>query len=293
MPDEDKETKHSGQYGEPVYTGDDIPAGPVNIPDDIPQEHMAQSSLASSSPVERAPKSQIFKRFFYLVIFLFVVCILAFAAWKFIPSKTNSNQTSQNGQSSSNTQSADPVKLALGDTGLSKTYSSDNLSLQLKYPESWTVSEQDSSIIIKSPAFDMKDKAGAAASTYFKVYIKKGADETDGKYLGRGFAVAPSEKINYSSPAAGQHTTTFLTDFGLDTNDNFAYFVVQGNFQLSKGDTLGPKYASEPDSYLVTGGFATDKQKDGLETIKLPLDSYKQNLAYQTGVDIVKSLQLQ
>lgn len=294
MPEDKDNPQHTGQYEEPAYSGEDIPSGPMDIPENIPQEHIAGSSPLSSSPVDKAPKPLILKRLFFLVIFLAATGIIAIAVWKLMPSKSNSNTQAQNTQTQPQAnQAADPIKLALGDTGLNKTYASDNLSLQIKYPESWKVTEQDNSVIIKAPAFDVQDNAGNSALTYFKIYIKMGSTETDSKYLGRGFAVAPSEKLVYSDPPAGQRKNTYLTDFALDKTDNFAYFIVQGNFKLAKGDTLGPKFASEPDSFLLTGGFATEKQKDGLETISMPLDTYKQNLAYQTGVEIIKSLQIQ
>lgn len=294
MPEEDEKIQHSGQYDEPAYGGEEIPGeDDVNIPENIPQEHLTDMSPVSSSPVEKAKKSTILKRLFYGLLIIAVVAGAGIAAWKLIPAKGEKKkpaQTAQNQQQSA--QNADPVALALGDTHLTQTYNSDTLNLELKYPQGWTASEQDGAVMVKSPSFDLQTNDGSKASSYFKVYIKKGTNDVDGKYLGKGYAVAPSEKLAYSDPAPGQRKSTFLTDFGLDTTDNFAYFVVQGNFELAKGDTLGPKFASEPDSFLVSGGFATDQQKDGLETIELPVDSYKQNLAYQTGVQIIQSLQL-
>lgn len=295
MPEEDdKVQQHTGQYEEPAYSGEDIPSeNEVNIPEDIPQEHMVDSSPVSSGPVEKAPKSIIFRRLGFGLLIIIALAVVGVAAWKLIPSKNNGQKTAPTSQNQPQTSpAASPINLALGDTHLTQAYSSDILNLEFKYPQGWKVTEQDGSILVKSPAFDLQDKSGSTASSYFKVYIKRGATEADGKYLGRGYAVAPSEKLEYSDPAVGQRKTSFLTDFGLDTATNFAYFIVEGNFNLDKGDTLGPKFASEPDSFLLGGGFATDQQKDGLETLQLSVDSYKQNLAYQTGVQIVQSIQL-
>jgi hypothetical protein len=294
MPEEDEKVQSTGQYDEPAYSGEDIPGkDEVNIPENIPQEHLTDVSPVTSSPVEKASKPLIFKRLVYGLLIIAVLVGAGFAAWKLVPSKGEKKQPAKAAQNQQQTaQNADPVALALGDTHLTQTFSSDALNLELKYPQGWTASEQNGAVTVKSPSFDLQDKNGSTSSTYFKLYIKKGADETDGKYLGKGYAVAPSEKLAYSDPAPGQRKSTYLTDFGLDTADNFAYFVVQGNFQLEKGDTLGPKFASEPDSFLLSGGFATDQQKDGLQTIELPIDSYKQNLAYKTGVQIIQSIQL-
>jgi hypothetical protein len=294
MPEDDKKIQHTGQYDEPAYSGEDIPGqDEVKIPDGVPQEHLIDSSPISSAPVEKASKSQILKRFLMILLGIAVLIAAGIAAWKLIPSKDEKQtpaNTAQNQQQT--TENADPVNLALGDTHLTKTYTSDALGLEFKYPQGWVVSEQNNSVMVKSPEFNLTAKDGSNAPTFFKVYIKRGATEAEGKYLGNGYAVAPSEKLDYTDPAPGQRKTTFLTDFGLGTADNFAYSVVQGNFELAKGDTLGPKYASEPDSFLVSGGFATQQQKDGLETIELPMDSYKQNLAYKTGIQIIQSLQL-
>lgn len=291
--DEDKNIQHTGQYDEPGYSGEDIPGeNEVSIPEDIPQEHLTDVSPMSSVPIEKAPKSMIIRRLFFLLLAIALIVVVLIAAWKLIPAKNSGPKPVQNQQNQAQSTSADPVSLALGDTHLTQIYKSDALSLEFNYPQGWKVSEQDNSIIVKSPSFDLQDKTGASSPTYFKVYIKKGATDAEGKYLGRGYAIAPSEKLVYTNPAPGQRKTSYLTDFGLDNPDNFAYLVVEGNFNLAKGDTLGPKFASEPDSFLLTGGFATDQQKDGLETVQLPMDSYKQNLAYKTGVQIIQSLQL-
>ncbi len=292
MPEEDENQIREAERAEPAYSGEDIPGEELRVPNDVPQEHLAHSSMMAGG-VEKAPKNLIMKRLTFVLLFLVALGIVGFAAWKLIPAKGESNKSAQNTQSQSQqAQTSDPVATALGDTHLTQTYTSDTLRLLIKYPSSWKVTEENNAVTVKSPSFDLADNTGMEDSTYFKVYIKMGATETEGKYLGKGYAIAPSEKLAYTDPLVGQRKTTFLTDFGLDNPDNFAYLVVQGNFELEKGDTLGPKFASEPDAFLVTGGFATETEKDGLQTRLMSMDSYKQNLAYQTGVEIIKSLQL-
>lgn len=294
MPDdEQKGIHHTGQYEEPTYSEEELPETPVNVPQDIPQEHLSHAGM-SSSPVERAPKSEIIKRLVYILITIILIGGLAFAVWKLLPSLKTGKQSAQTGQNSQPRQDvaqANPEQLALGSTALTKHYTSDTLQLELKYPDSWQVSEKDNYILVKSPEFDMSDNSGLSSKTYFKVYIEMStAGTTDSKYLGKGYALAPSQKVSYTDPGASQRKDTYLTDFGLDTPDNFAYFILQGGFKLSKGDTLGPGYASEPEAYLIAGGFGNDQQKDNLETRIMAADSYKQDTAYKTGLEIAKSI---
>ncbi|HEX5455935.1 MAG TPA: hypothetical protein VFW77_01075 [Candidatus Saccharimonadales bacterium] len=294
MPDdEQREIHHSGQYEEPTYSEEELPETPVNVPKDVPQEHLSHTPL-SSSPVERAPKSEIARRFIYMLIVLLIIAVVVFAGWKLLPGIKTDNKPAQTNQSSQNQEEnsqANPEELALGSTALTKHYTSDILQLELKYPDSWQVSEKGNYILVKSPGFDMEDNSGVSGKTYFKVYIEMStAGTSDSKYLGRGYALSASQKVSYSEPGPSQRKNTYLTDFGLDTPDNFAYFILQGGFKLIKGDTLGPNYASEPEAYLIAGGFGSDQQKDNLQTRVMPADSYKQDMAYKTGLEIAKSI---
>lgn len=238
----------------------------------------------------KKPKKIPKKILFVLGLVLFAVAI-GFAVWRLVPSKnetpdsTQTEQTTEQAAQSNNSQ-------GLGDVSLTEEYKSDFLRISFKHPSSWTVNEVNDAIIVKSPDFKYKQNNGMEKDGFFKIYIKKGATDSDGKYLGRGYAVAPSEKITYSEPATGQRTETFLTDFGLDTPDNFAYFVVQGNFDLKKGDTLGPNFAKEIDAYLITGGFSSSDQTENLATNIMSLSEYKTNEAYITAIEIIKTLKL-
>ena len=69
--------------------------------------------------------------------------------------------------------------------------------------------------------------------------------------------------------------------------------MVAGNFQLNKGDTLGPDYGKEPETFIVTGGYSSSVLTDDLATNKVPLDSYRQTNAYKQAIAIIKSLKLE
>lgn len=292
MPEEDKETDQitdKKDHHDPGYPGieDTEAEQPTRIPD-VPERAMQEQIPSPQSA--RPPKSLIVRRLIMLLLALLLIGGIGVGAWKLIPSKDDASKSSS-GQKPDQ-QSQDQSAAGSTDNSLSQTYTSDFLRLNFNYPGSWKVTEDNNAITVKSSKVNYMLSDGSETEGYFKIYIKKGASDSDGNYLGKGYAIAPSEKISYSQPAPGQRKETYLTNFGLDTPDNFSYFIMQGNFNLKKGDTLGPKFASEPDSFLVAGGFATDQDKDGLATQILSADSFAQNQVYLTALEIVKSLQL-
>lgn len=287
---EDKNTEQTPSVEEvPINTPEENQGDTsqyINLPKDTIQEQIPPVRPSVS-------KSHLKKRLAILAITLILIAAGAVAAWKFIPeiNKKDSDPT-KTSQSEANQQESTDQQADIGDTTLSETYTSDFLRITLKHPKSWQVSDDNNAVLVKSPNFKLKEKNGTETDSYFKIYIRRGATQNDGTYLGKGYAIAQSEKLTYNDPATGQRKDTLLTNFGIDTPDNFAYFVVQGNFNLKKGDTLGPKFASEVDSFLIAGGFAGAEQKDGLSTKIVAEDSFAENPAYLTAVEIVKTLQL-
>lgn len=269
----------------------------INISDDqyINDEQMelpGDQERPSGSPKFKSKKNFKFpKKLFLGILILIIVAGLAFVGWKLFADKEEVAHP-QSQQPSNQSQADNSADDGLGSSELDKEYTNDFLRLSFKYPSSWTVNDVDDAITIKSPDIKYKQNNGMETTGYFKIYIKKGATQSDGKYLGKGYAVANSEKIAYSEPATGQRSETFLTDFGLDTPDNFAYFIVQGNFDLKKGDTLGPSYGKEIDAYLISGGFSSSDQTDNMATNAVGLGTYKSSESYKVAVEIVKSLKI-
>lgn len=269
----------------------------INITDDqyVDNEHMelpGENERPNESPKFKAKKNFKFpKKLFIGLLILIIVAGLAFAGWKLFADKEEVAQP-QSQQPTNQSQTDNSSDEGLVSSELDKEYTNDFLRLSFKYPSSWTVNDVDDAITIKSPDIKYKQNNGMETTGYFKIYIKKGATQSDGEYLGKGYAVANSEKIAYSEPATGQRSETFLTDFGLETPDNFAYFIVQGNFDLKKGDTLGPSYAKEMDAYLISGGFSSSDQTENMATNIVSLDTYKSDEAYKVAIEIVKSLKI-
>ncbi len=218
-----------------------------------------------------------------LIVIILMIAVLGFGAWKLFGSK-DSNKTSSPQTKQSTSEATE--------SSATKEYESAPLSLKLNYPESWKVAEAEGGVRFTSPNFTYQSVSNEQVDGHFRVYIRQGARDVDGKYIGRGVAIKPSEKLAYSDPLQGQLKTTYLTSFGYDKTDNFAFFLIAGNFNLKTGETLGPNFGNKPEDYIIAGGYSSDELKDDLQMNMVPVDGYDQTDAYKQAVDIVKSLQL-
>lgn len=252
-----------------------------------------ESSNHSTRPQKFKTKrnwSKIFKKAAVALLAIVVLAGLGLGAYTLFGQR-DSAEDQPTESASVESSEADPESLEVAQA-LSETYSSSALRLDFMYPSDWTVNEADRGISVTSPEFSYTTFDGEEVTGNFKIYIRKGARSVDGKYLGRGLAIKESEEITYLAPESGQREDTFLSSFGLDKPDNFAYFIVQGNFELEAGDTLGPDFAKEVDAYLIFGGYGANDISDDLGSNQLPVDSYEQTSQYKTGVEIVRSLKL-
>ncbi len=227
----------------------------------------------------------------YLIIIPVVITILAaagFAAWKFL---LNGNEQAAN-QPAVETENQDNMAEEAAPLEPTQEYTSDRLLIDIKYPAGWKVEEDSGEIVVTSPEATVTDVNGEELPAEFKVLIKQGADQSDGEYLGRGFAVRKSQPFKYSDPASAQREKSFITDFGLDASNNFAYFIAQGNFDLKKDETLGPDFASEADAVLVSGGFYSEDSEDETQLVSLDPEAYQSDETYLLALEIVKTLRL-
>ena len=214
---------------------------------------------------------------------------MAGVGWKLLSSKDknqadNTQPTAQQPQVDSSSD--------IPDAPASKTHENDLIGIKFTYPDAWKVSESSGGVRITSPDFIYQTAAGVEVDGYFRVYIRLGARSVDGKYIGRGVAIKPSEKLKYDNPTPGQRKTTLLSSFGLDKTDNFGFFLIAGNFNLKKGETLGPDYGKEADAFIISGGYSSSELKDDMATNMMPVESYAQTNAYKQAVKIIQSLQL-
>lgn len=171
-------------------------------------------------------------------------------------------------------------------------YSSSLLSLKLTYPSTWKLTETpDNGVKLESPAFAYDTLLGAV-NGYFRLYIRKGARSVDSNYIGRGVAIDASQKLTYTQPAPSQRKDTLVSLFGIDDSDSFSYLFVAGNFQLKKGDTLGPGYGKEADTFIIAGGYTDDSLKDDLATNAVSPTLLTTSKAYKQALEIIQTLQL-
>jgi len=265
--------------------GDDLLDGPVDLPGE---------ERAAPKPSFRRKRSFMEKMRKPLIGLAVIILIVAagFGGWK-LYSQLSSNQPA-NAPAAQTSQVATATQTDTGDVpeaANTETFKADVLRIEFMYPKSWKVTETEGGLRIESQEFNYKTARQEEVKGYFRIYIRKGARPADGKYIGRGLATKPSEKITYTNPEVGQRSETLLSSFGLDEPDNFAFFLLAGNFELKKGDTLGPDYGREIDTYIIGGGFSSQMLADDLATYPMPPD-YAQSRAYTQAINIVKSLKL-
>ncbi len=258
------------------------PDTPSNLPVDTNQHQPLK--ITEMYPVKKSHKKLII-----IITTGLVVVIIGIVAF------TRDKKSPQSSESSNNVTQTAPVVVEkdVDDSTKTKEYENGFLGIKLSHPANWTaVDTQSNGVRIESPDFSYQTLNKGEVAGNFRIYIRKGARSQDSKYIGRGYAIQPSETLAYSKPALGQRSETFLTIFGLDTPDNFAYFFIAGNYNLIKGDTLGPDYGKEPDTYIISGGFSAKGLEDDMATNTVSADLIKTSNAYKQAVVILKSLQL-
>ncbi len=271
---------------------------PANNPADLtPEEELEQNPDQMKLPggdgktkkprFSGAKKSRAVKKALLILLILLLLGAAGFAVWKYFIEPGGETSVDTAGQS----ESAQEQTSDIAETPLTETYSSEELRLDFKYPADWIVSEGAGGIRIESPEFTYQTESGETKGL-FRLYIRKGARDADSKYIGRGVAIAPSEGLSYQDPLPGQRKDTLLSAFGLDTPDSFNFFLVAGNFDLKKGDTLGPDFGKEADAYIIAGGFTDNDNSEDLQMNSVRTDQYNQSSAYKQAVQIIKSLQL-
>lgn len=233
-----------------------------------------------------------FKRFFVITGGIILLLGASYEAYRVLTRKSKPVAPKPVAQQSTNTV-AQSVPKDVPDAGATKPYKNMALGVEFTYPDTWKVSETaDSGLRIESPAFSFTSSDEGNVNGLFRIYIRKGARTSDSKYLGRGYAVAPSEKLTYTNPANDQRKETLITQFGFDEPSHFSYFFIAGNFQLAKGDTLGPDYGKEPETFIIAGGFSGEKLTDDMQMYSVATDIPTSSNAYKQAIGILASLKL-
>jgi hypothetical protein len=231
---------------------------------------------------------------FIVAVCAILVLALSVGAWVLLQNRSKNKNTKAKANNVVTTQPVVEQKaLDLPDALGTKLYENGYLGLKLNYPDTWkATSTPDQGVRIESPDFGYTTIAKGVVQGNFKIYIRKGARTIDSKYIGRGVAAAASTQLVYKQPTVGQRKDTLITLFGLDAQDNFAYFFVAGNFNLNVGDTLGPNYGKEPETFIISGGFAGADLTDDMSTNPVALELTNTSNAYKQAIEIIKSIQL-
>lgn len=258
---------------------------PLGGPLELPEDSTSHRYMAPQKPPKKTGRYVII-----IVIVALVLAILGFVGWKLTKSKSSNDAQANTIPGSGEAKTTKPTYTAAPGT---KTYTNDRMRLTLSHPDNWTVEEISDAFLVESPDFSYETVDKGEVDGNFRVYVRLGAKESDSKIIGRGYAIEPSEKLVYAQPTSTQRKETLLTPFGLDEPNNFAYFLIAGNFDLKKGDTLGPNFGKEADTLIIAGGYSSKDMNDGLETNKVPVEGFNESTAYKQAVDILKSIQVQ
>lgn len=227
------------------------------------------------------------------LLILLVIIALGVGVFLFTKKDKPVNQTTETPRSSNTTEKqASSSDYDIKSTSQTATYENSPMRAEITYPKNWKVTENDFGFTASSPSFTMKTADKGDVKGTFTVYIRQGARDVDGKYIGKGVAIAPTETLTYKNPGVGQRTSTNFTQFGADVTDHFTYFMVTGDFKLQKGETLGPNYGKEASTFIIVGGYKADNLKDDLAYSNIPLEYYSTTTAYKQAVDIIKSLKI-
>lgn len=165
--------------------------------------------------------------------------------------------------------------------------------LEVTFPRTWSLTEEAGGVTLASPPFQFTNVRGDTIDNgFFKIYIRQGARSVDAPYFGTGIASVQSTPLTYQNPALGQRETTNISFFGDNATDNTAYLLVAGNYSLNQGETLGSDFASNPETYIVVGGYSSKELSDDLEMHPVDSSFFSSTETYQQGLDIIRSLKL-
>jgi len=281
MPDtKQKSTLDETPKQEPTTTG-----AQDEVPTDMP------SPTLESDLLPNAPRLKTGRNVRLVIIIVVVLIIAASAGWFLFARKT----TPPGQPSSNNSPATEPVsnKDDVPEAQLTETYTNSPYRLTLKYPKTWQVTDQDDgSILAQSPDFSYKTVDAKSKTGNFRVYIRKGATTADSEIIAKGVAIQPSEKLTYTNPTASQRKETNLSFFGIDDTDNFAFVMITSNFDLKKGDTLGPNFGKETDSFIISGGYSESSMQTGMATNRVPTAGFQDTNAYKQAIQIIQSLEI-
>lgn len=256
---------------------------PPQPEDDLPVPMLDDEAVPRPPKLKKSPKG--------LIIVVIIIAVLAAAGiigWLLFkePEPATTPPSTQSTQTTSSTND-------VPEASNSETFTSSPYRITFQYPKTWTVTENnDNSVLVQSEDFTYKTQSGESKNGNFRVYIRKGATQADSDIIAKGVAMQNSQKLTYTKPTPAQRTETNLSFFGLDTDTNFAFLLITSNYDLKKGDTLGPNFGKEDDTILIGGGYSEPGLEPGMATNTVPPTVFDQTNAYKQAISIIQSMEI-
>lgn len=264
---------------------DKHPASPVDESQDLdlPSPALEDEALPKPPKLKKSPKG--------IIIVLVVIGVLAAAGvigWLLFNNPDPETTPTPSQQKQSTTSDND-----VPEASNSESFTSSPYRITFQYPKTWTVTENnDNSLLIQSEDFNYKTVSGQSKNGNFRVYVRKGASQADSDVIAKGVAMQNSQKLTYTKPTPAQRTETNLSLFGKDDVNNFAFLLITGNYDLKKGDTLGPNFGKEIDTIIIGGGYAEPGLEPGMATNPVPPTGFDQTNAYKQAIAIIQSMEI-
>jgi hypothetical protein len=176
-----------------------------------------------------------------LLIIILVVVIAIVVGGLFIlknrkvkPETTQGTKTAVTHQTASNTVVTPSAPL--------KTYSSTPFNLEVKYPESWVVSQNGAtSLNISSPVTQLKNAKGQSVEGEILVSVLPTGQIPAAFGTGDGAAVLSSQLVSYASPTVNQRAQTYLSFVQYATTTTLGGLdgiYITGNYGYQKDQTI-------------------------------------------------------
>lgn len=281
----DTSNNHSNQPNDPPKTDEEIYGQDIQLPDE-------EATYRPPSPHKDRKKLP------FIIIGLVVAAIVIGAgAAAFMATRNGDDEAAPVAEAPAADED-DEAETAEDSDGATTDFSleqgrSSNPRVEFAYPDTWDLFEQDGGVWFESPALSFTTIDGQEVGDgFFRLYIRQGARDIDSEYIARGVASRSSEPLTYENPATDQREDTLLQFFGQDSGANTAFILVSGNFNLSPGDTLGPGFGVDGESYIIVGGYTSDALEDDLATHPVSSEYFTSTNAYDQTLGIIKSLRL-
>lgn len=264
----------------------------ITSPDDnVPDAEMPPAPNLEDEGAPQPPKlKKSPKGFIVVAVVVLVLAAAGVVGWLFFMQGDPATPTQEN---TAQTPEAADATGDVPEAQNTESFTSSPYRLTFMHPKTWTVTENnDNSLLIQSEDFTYQTTSGETKNGNFRLYVRKGGDPADSAIIAKGVAISQSIPLAYKNPTAAQRKETNLSLFGLDNTDNFAFMLITGNFDLKKGETLGPNFGNEAETFIIGGGFSEPGLEPGMATNPISPDNFQNTNAYKQAVSIIETFEI-